>query len=80
MRKFQADKPFQGFKADKDFWFYESGEFDHVIDQWRYHYNSQLSVVDKRFCLTDKHGNKTGYQPILSPLYEIGDINHSLQI
>jgi hypothetical protein len=80
MRKFQADKPFQGFKADKDFWFYESGEFDHVIDQWRYHYDSQLSAVDSKFCIVDKNGTKTGYQQIISPLYELGPFNRSSQI
>lgn len=71
-RKFQADKPFQGFKSDKDFWFYESPDFEKTVEQWRYHYSSQLSAVHERFCLVDKDGKKTGYKPILSNLYLIG--------
>ncbi len=72
LRKFQADKPFQGFKADKDFWFYESTDFEKSVEQWKYYYGSQLSAVDAKFCLVDKEGNKTGYKPIISNLYFVG--------
>lgn len=73
MRKFQADKPFHGFKADKDFWFYESPEFERPRQEWKYHYDSQLSSVHERFCQVDKTGAKTGYRKYITPLYYLGD-------
>lgn len=72
MSKFQADKPFHGFKADKDFWFYESSEFDRARMQWQFYYDSQLSEINEKFCQVDSFGNKTGYRNIASPLYFIG--------
>ena len=73
-RKFQADKPLPGFRADKDFWFYESTEFKSAVDQWQHYYDSQLSAVSNEFCSLSKTGTKTAYKPILSPLYYIGNL------
>lgn len=73
MRKFQADKPFHGFKADKDFWFYDSPEFEKPKQQWRHHYESQLSSVHEKFCQVDPTGKKTGYRKYITPLYHIGE-------
>jgi hypothetical protein len=73
MTKFQADKPFQGFKADKDFWFYESPEFSYHKDRWKHYYDSQLSSITGRFCQVDKLGNKTGYIRCVTKLFKLGD-------
>ena len=75
MAKFQAEKPAQGYRADKDFWFYESPEFKPAKDEWQYHYDSQLSVVADKFCVTDVLGKKTAYRQVRTPLYEIGNWN-----
>jgi hypothetical protein len=72
MTKFQADKPFHGFKADKDFWFYETTEFEKPREQWQFYYDSQLSEIHDRFCQIDPQGIKTGYKNIRSPLYFLG--------
>jgi hypothetical protein len=75
MAKFQAEKPAQGYRADKDFWFYESSEFKTSKDEWQYHYDSQLSAVADKFCVTDALGKKTAYRQVRTPLYEIGNWN-----
>lgn len=72
MRKFQASKPFHGFKADKDFWFYENSEFNDKRDQWQYYYTSQLDLISPEFCQLDHTGKKTGYRNFRSPLYYLG--------
>lgn len=71
MSKFQAEKPTHGFKADKDFWFYESNEFKLPRQQWQYFYRSQLDNISEVFCQVE-NGDKTGYKIVLSPLYFLG--------
>jgi hypothetical protein len=70
--KFQAEKPFHGFKADKDFWFYDSPEYAAIKDRWFYYYQSQLSSIDARFCHIDELGKKSSYKKIATPYYKIG--------
>lgn len=74
MTKFQAEKPSHGFKADKDFWFYENSEFNDPRMKWKHHYDSQMSQIAECFCQIER-GEKTGYKIVPSPLYFLGSFN-----
>jgi hypothetical protein len=70
--KFQAEKPTSTIKLDKDFWFYESGEFDSLIDRWRYYYSSQFDAIDHEFLAIGPNGKPEGYRVFDSPPYYLG--------
>jgi hypothetical protein len=72
-RKFQADKP-KGFRKDKDFWFYESSEFTHIVDRWKHYYRNQFDDIDMSLVELDPEGNPSTYKIVYSPQYYVGQM------
>lgn len=71
--KFQAGKPLdQALVKDKDYFFYDSTEFNYIIEKWQHLYSSYMNSIDKRFLQLDKSGKGVGYKTIRSPFYFLG--------
>lgn len=67
MNKFQAGKPYDGKRMDRDFWIYENKEFDRLVDVWQHNYQGFLSNISKTFF------DHTGaVNPIRSKLFYLG--------
>lgn len=70
--RFQAEKPRSGARLDKDFWFYESGEFDPLVERWKHYFQNQFDSIDKEFLTVDPEGKPEGYRIVDSPPYYLG--------
>ncbi len=69
---FQTEKPKHPFRIDKDFWFFNSSEFNKTKEVWQHHYTSRLDSIDNKFCEFDPLGRKTGLLTISSKSFIIG--------
>jgi len=70
--RFQAEKPRSGARLDKDFWFYESGEFDPLVERWKHYFQNQFDNIDREFLSVDPEGKPEGYRIVDSPPYYLG--------
>lgn len=69
LNKFQAGKPTTAARTDRDFWLYESPEFERTIDAWKYHYTGLLDGIDKSY-----HGDSASLKSSRTPAFTIGKL------
>lgn len=69
---FQTEKPKHRFGIDKDYWFFQSTEFDKIREVWSYYYNSRLEMIDISYCEVDPLGKKTGLKPLITQPFYVG--------
>ena len=71
--KFQAGKPTHAYIRDKDWFFYDTGNYEYIVKKWEYLYSSYLKSIDIKFLETGINQEPTGYKPIRSPFYFLGE-------
>jgi hypothetical protein len=64
---FQTEKSFSAVIRDKDFWLYQSPNFDRLISSWRWQFQGFLDEIDDRF-----RTESGSLVPLNTRLYTIG--------
>lgn len=69
--RFQAGKPWDGKRKDRDSWIYDNRQFDRIVQAWNYNYDGFLQGIDSRYF--NEFGNLA---PMRSKAFIIGRFDH----
>lgn len=65
--RFQAGKPNDGKRKDRDSWIYDNAQFERIVQAWSYNYDGFLQGIDQRYF------NENGsLAPLRTKVYKIG--------